>query len=349
MKKIAPDVIFIEETKCSIQKIKEIHNKWLNRYEFLEVKAEHTAGGILTLWNPNKLDILDAEASREYLSVVIQPIGDKETYLVTNFYGPQRLEGKLKFLDSLEAFRDRHLGIPWILGGDFNMIKSLSEKKVGTKVLSKDYLKFQTFTDIMKLVDIVTSNGIFTWNNKRGGESQVASKLDRFMISKDLMLNNKEISARILPLGGSDHWSVHLEVQIIEDLNIQGIRTFLLQKRLKHIKLRLKDWNKNEHGNIFEAKKVVEGKMQELNQALITNGFDETKNDKATKCNQDWYNFCKQEEIFWRQKSRVQWLKEGERNTRFFHRSTMANKVHNIISVIKDEGGNLHNSHAEIE
>lgn len=89
--------------------------------------------------------------------------------------------------------------------------------------------------------------------------------------------------------------------------------------------------------------------MQELNQALITDGFDETRNVQVTKCHQEWEDLCKQEEIFWRQKSRVQWLKEGERNTRFFHRSTMANRVHNRISVIKDERGILHNSHAEIE
>ena len=142
----------------------------------------------------------------------------------------------------------------------------------------------------MKLVDIATSNGIFTWNNKRGGKSQVASKLDRFMISEDLMLNNNEISTRNLPFGGSNHWLIHLEVQSIgtprnrpfrfenislshldfnsnidkwwsEDLNVQGTRMFLLQKRLKHIKLRLKEWNKKEFGNIFVAKKYVEGKM----------------------------------------------------------------------------------------
>ena len=74
MKQAPSDVIFILETKCSIQKIREIHKKWLNRFEFLEVKAENTAGGILTLWNPHKLGILDAEASRTYLSVVIQPV-----------------------------------------------------------------------------------------------------------------------------------------------------------------------------------------------------------------------------------------------------------------------------------
>jgi len=63
LKQTTPDVIFIQETKCSIHKLKEIHSKWLNNYEFLEVKAKNTAGGILTLWNPKKIEILDDEAS----------------------------------------------------------------------------------------------------------------------------------------------------------------------------------------------------------------------------------------------------------------------------------------------
>ena len=60
MKQEAPDIIFNEETKCSIQKIKELHSKWLNRFEFLEFKAENTAGGILTLWNLQNIGIIDA-------------------------------------------------------------------------------------------------------------------------------------------------------------------------------------------------------------------------------------------------------------------------------------------------
>jgi len=61
--------------------------------------------------------------------VVIQHVGDKDTYVVTIVYGPQRTHDKLKFLYSLADLRERHAGIPWIMGGDFNMIKSLSEKK----------------------------------------------------------------------------------------------------------------------------------------------------------------------------------------------------------------------------
>lgn len=39
---------------------------------------------------------------------------------------------------------------------------------------------------------------------------------------------------------------------------VQGTNMFLLHQGLKHIKIRLKDWKKNEFGNIFKAKKEVE-------------------------------------------------------------------------------------------
>jgi len=54
----------------------------------------------------------------------------------------------------------------------------------------------------MKMADPGLGNGLFTWNNKRGGEALVASKLDRAMILEELMLINKEITTKILPFGG---------------------------------------------------------------------------------------------------------------------------------------------------
>ena len=47
-------------------------------------------------------------------------------------------------------------------------------EKGGTRTLNQDSLAFQIFMDNMKLVDLDSSNGLFTWNNKRGGEYQVA-------------------------------------------------------------------------------------------------------------------------------------------------------------------------------
>jgi hypothetical protein len=55
-----------------------------------------------------------------------------------------------------------------------------------------------------------------------------------------------------------------------------------------------------------------------------------------------------QEEILWKQKSCVQWLKEGERNTKFFHRSVMQRRHSNRIThLTSDTGEHLH-AHEDI-
>lgn len=73
---------------------------------------------------------------------------------------------------------------------------------------------------------------------------------------------------------------------------------FLLHKRLKYIKQKLKEWNEKEFGNLFTNKKMVENKIQELNQTLIKNGFAKDTNNEAEKYHQQWEMLCKKGEIF---------------------------------------------------
>lgn len=83
------------------------------------------------------------------------------------------------------------------------MIRYLTEKKGGISHPWRDTIAFQNFIMNMGLVDTETRNGTFTWNNKRGGASQLASKLYRFIISEDLFLLGPSMSTSILPFGGS--------------------------------------------------------------------------------------------------------------------------------------------------
>lgn len=45
------------------------------------------------------------------------------------------------------------------------------------------------------------------------------------------------------------------------------------------------------------------------------------------------------EEIYWKQRSRVKWLNQGDRNSKFFHQSTLDRRRRNKILKIRDEGG----------
>ena len=49
------------------------------------------------------------------------------------------------------------------------------------------------------------------------------------------------------------------------------------------------------------------------------------------------------------QKARIKWLKEGECNMAFFHHSTLQNRMHNRISQLKNEAGDLLETHQEME
>ena len=63
------------------------------------------AGGILTLWNPQVMNLIAAEATRHTLSVNMQIIGNTEMILCMNVYGPQMLEEKRRMLLYLEDLK----------------------------------------------------------------------------------------------------------------------------------------------------------------------------------------------------------------------------------------------------
>jgi len=86
------------------------------------------------------------------------------------------------------------------------MITTLAEKKGGIRRMDRYAKAFLAFIEKTKLVDIKTSNGQFTWNNKRILHQQITSRLDRFLISESIVMQGIIMEGNILPLGGSDHY-----------------------------------------------------------------------------------------------------------------------------------------------
>eukprot|EP00253_Pinus_taeda_P001720 PITA_01720 len=240
-----------------------------------------------------------------------------------------------------------------IIGGDFNMITSLSEKKGGIRKLNKDSEAFVEFIMSTKLVDIQPRSGAYTWNNRRGGERQIASRFDRFLVSKSLLLEVVIVDSDILPCGGSDHWPISLTAMIQGTPRNKPFRfeKFWLE-HLDFIQLVEKWWQEpveiRVFGNIFKEKTKIEEQLEKIHNDWIQGNNVSDSADQEKLLMQQWQDRCQQEEMLWRQKSRIPWLKEGEQNTKFFHRSALDDRGVNKILSLKNEQGDRIENHQGI-
>lgn len=121
------------------------------------------------------------------------------------------------------------------------------------------------------------------------------------------------------------------------------------QLKLKELRGKIKKWNKEEIGNILKEKQSLEQRINELQQMDILEGLQEDRIKEEGIIINQLEERRKQEEILWRQKSRVQWLREGERNTKFFHKAMIQHRQRNKIFSIKNQEGQRILKHDEIE
>jgi len=80
--------------------------------------------------------------------------------------------------------------------------------------------------------------------------------------------------------------------------------------------------------------------MEGIQQQIIEEGRSEESAEEEVRIINQLEERRKQEEIQWKQKSRVQWLKEGEKNSKLFHKAMMNHRQHNRIFSLKDSQGN---------
>lgn len=118
------------------------------------------------------------------------------------------------FLTHLQRLGNMHTEKLWVIAGDFNMITSTEEKKGGLKRGDADMERFRETQAALKMIDLNTINGKYTWNNIRGGSRQIASRLDRFLATEHFLRKDIFYEATILPCQGSDHWPIKLEISM---------------------------------------------------------------------------------------------------------------------------------------
>ena len=90
-----------------------------------------------------------------------------------------------------------------------------------------------------------------------------------------------------------------------------------LNARLQQCATELTTWNKKEFGNVTRQKAEQRGRLQVLIQEE-----DRGSQTVAAEINivrRQLNELMAREEHMWRQRAQVQWLTEGDKNTRYFH------------------------------
>ena len=103
-------------------------------------------------------------------------------------------------------------------------------------------------------------------------------------------------------------------------------------QKLKIIKQNLIQWNKTKFGKIFSIKAEIESDQAKVNLEVKKRGMDECICLKEKDLKLRLEDILDKDEIFWKQTSRETWLKEGDKNTNFFHNSTKIKRANNKIS-----------------
>ena len=318
-------------------------------------------GGLLICWDKRSLEILDWEEGQFSLSCRFRNVEDGVVWVFTGVYGPFTKEERECLWEEIGAIR----GIwedPWCLGGDFNVTLFQRERSRQGRI-TPTMRRFAYIIDDLGLVDLPLQGGVFTWS--RGLNNQSWARLDKFLVSPSWLDQFSVVLQRRLPRPISNHFPLLLEggglrrdhspfrfenmwlkvegfLDLIRNwwrgIEFRGTASYRLAAKMKGIKQKLKVWNREVFGSL-ECNKISALQQVEFWDRMESErslSLEETKLKKEAK--ESYKKWVLMEETHWRQLSREIWLKEGNKNTGFFHHMTNVHCSNNSLDRIKING-----------
>ncbi|XP_035542099.1 uncharacterized protein LOC118344807 [Juglans regia] len=116
------------------------------------------------------------------------------------------------------------------------------------------------------------------------------------------------------------------------------------QAGLDRCKQLLRTWSKDMNGKQRQLIRQRSEMIQEL-QRINQGDFNDTIKGYQREVNQ----LLAEEEIKWRQRAKQLWLKEGDKNTSYFHKCASQRKKNNSIHQIANERGEQVSNKSEVK
>jgi exonuclease III len=354
-----PSILFLSETrldKFGVENLR-VTTKFANAFCVSRVR---TGGGLALLWN-SKVDLCLNTYSKNHIDAAVVDKEVGKSFRVTGFYGnPETHRRKeswalLKHLSHLNTS-------PWLCMGDFNEILDNSER-IGNGVRPGWQIRdFREAVVYSELHDLGFSGLPFTWRNKRDGIAFVTARLDRMLASATWVAEYDGAGVYHLPVQNSDHCPLLLDVPsgsiVVKRKKIfrfeamwtkeeqcrgvigkawsedtrEGSRMFKVTEKLKKCRVSLIAWSQERFGSLAASIKLKREQLQHETNLSIS-GLSSRLVELQTELN----GLLEKEEIFWRQRSRISWMSEGDKNTKFFHASCTQRRQTNLIRGLYDQ------------
>ncbi|TYJ37050.1 hypothetical protein E1A91_A05G349500v1, partial [Gossypium mustelinum] len=349
-----PDIVFLCETK--------IHSNGFHRIRTicrmegcLAVDSEGKSGGLALLWKEG-VNVSVQNYSKFHIDSLVS-MDDGEKFRFTSFYGQTDPSLRQQSWDMLRRVKSM-VNEGWIMGGDFNAILNNSEKEGGRR---KPRTLMDDFCDVLEelsLTDVKTPNGWFTWTNNREGTRLVKERLDRFVISDEFMEKMSFLTSQIVRQSKSDHEAIFLDMYGSKprDKRVDHRAWFrydicwVQEQEAKDIITRA--WS-SENCNVLEKMELICDKLGpwqyqrfrrmkykikglEKEISKLMDGPTNEGSLSLLKCARSKMGHLYDvEEKYWALRARSKWLKEGDRNTRFFHIRASGRRKKNSIERLK--------------
>uniref|UniRef100_A0A2N9JBI5 CCHC-type domain-containing protein n=1 Tax=Fagus sylvatica TaxID=28930 RepID=A0A2N9JBI5_FAGSY len=206
---------------------------------------------------------------------------------------------------------------------------------------SKFYpLLFRSALDDCTLLDLGFSGWPFTWSNRRDGSAETWVRLDRGVCSKAWLDLHPNARIKHVSMATSDHLALVLDT-------LGSNQGFTRRKtRFRFEQAWVKDpacegvvtdaWTTEREGRGGPKKsKTIKVLLQHCEENLEV----DQNREKANQLRRELNTQLEEEELYWQQRSRVCWLKEGDKNTKFFHAFANQRRRTNEITMLRDNHG----------
>lgn len=101
----------------------------------------------------------------------------------------------------------------------------------------------------------------------------------------------------------------------------------------------MKTWAHETFGNVFKKKRNLLARIKGIQKVIDDDSHKVHLLDLEDNLRKKLDQILDQEEEFWNLRARSNWIMEGDKNTKFFHTSTIIRRKRNKIEFIKTDCG----------